>query len=151
VSEKSAYPVIDLFAGPGGLGEGFAALPQCENSDSHAFKIAISIEKDPHAHTTLQLRHFFRQFQPEMLPDDYYHYLKGTISRDDLYLRHPEESRIAQQTAWLCTLGEEPHDNCKDEIFKGGCRPSQVGVGWGASLSGIFSSWAFAHDGRSEL
>lgn len=43
-------PVIDLFAGPGGLGEGFS------RSKSADFKIAVSIEKDGMAFETLRLR-----------------------------------------------------------------------------------------------
>lgn len=43
-------PVIDLFAGPGGLGEGFSC------NKSVRFDIAVSIEKDGMAHETLQLR-----------------------------------------------------------------------------------------------
>lgn len=43
-------PVIDLFAGPGGLGEGFS------RESSVNFEIAVSIEKDGMAHETLRLR-----------------------------------------------------------------------------------------------
>jgi len=50
-------PVIDLFAGPGGLGEGFS------RSKSAAFRIAVSIEKDGMAHETLQLRAAHRVLQ----------------------------------------------------------------------------------------
>ncbi len=52
-------PVIDLFAGRGGLGEGFSAYAY---SGDQPFQIKLSIEKDPAAHRTLQLRSFFRQF-----------------------------------------------------------------------------------------
>lgn len=45
-----SVPVIDLFAGPGGLGEGFA------RSSSVRFDVAVSIEKDGMAFETLQLR-----------------------------------------------------------------------------------------------
>jgi DNA (cytosine-5)-methyltransferase 1 len=45
-----SIPVIDLFAGPGGLGEGFS---RCRSSD---FEIAVSIEKDDMAFETLRLR-----------------------------------------------------------------------------------------------
>jgi DNA (cytosine-5)-methyltransferase 1 len=50
-------PVIDLFAGPGGLGEGFS------RSRSADFRIAISIEKDGMAHETLRLRAAHRELQ----------------------------------------------------------------------------------------
>jgi DNA (cytosine-5)-methyltransferase 1 len=43
-------PVIDLFAGPGGLGEGFS------RSRTADFRIVVSIEKDGMAFETLQLR-----------------------------------------------------------------------------------------------
>lgn len=52
--------MIDLFAGPGGLGEGFASLRSSRGS--RAFQISLSIEKDPGAHATLLLRSFFRTF-----------------------------------------------------------------------------------------
>lgn len=48
-------PVVDLFAGPGGLGEGFSRV-----EDGKAFRIIISIEKDPYAIGTLRLRAFYR-------------------------------------------------------------------------------------------
>jgi len=43
-------PVIDLFAGPGGLGEGFS------RSGKLPFQVVVSIEKDGMAHETLRLR-----------------------------------------------------------------------------------------------
>lgn len=47
--------MIDLFAGPGGLGEGFSQYP---NGGHRGFRIALSIENDPFAHRTLTLRAF---------------------------------------------------------------------------------------------
>lgn len=43
-------PAIDLFAGPGGLGEGFAAY-----HGAIGFDVVLSIEKDPYARAMLEL------------------------------------------------------------------------------------------------
>ena len=48
-------PVIDLFAGPGGLGEGFSKVLK-----GAAFKVVVSIEKDQATHKTLRFRSFYR-------------------------------------------------------------------------------------------
>lgn len=50
LNSKMRIPVIDLFAGPGGLSEGFS------RDRSLGFKVVVSIEKDPTAHETLRLR-----------------------------------------------------------------------------------------------
>lgn len=69
-----AIPIIDLFAGPGGLGEGFSSILD-ENGDRF-FDIKLSIEKDDEAHRTLRLRSFYRQFKKEDVPEIYYSYIK---------------------------------------------------------------------------
>jgi DNA (cytosine-5)-methyltransferase 1 len=98
-------PIIDIFAGPGGLGEGFSALLDPE-SKKRRFKIALSIEKDEFAHKTLTLRSFFRQFPPGNVPPDYYEYIKGQITLDDLYKNWPEQAQKAKNDAWQAELGE---------------------------------------------
>lgn len=60
--------VIDIFAGPGGLSEGFASVT--DNKGKPAFDVTLSIEKDEQAYSTLLFRAFFRQFQ-DGVPDDY--------------------------------------------------------------------------------
>ena len=95
--------VIDLFAGPGGLGEGFSSLYK---DRSRIFKIKLSIEKDPFAHQTLELRAFFRWFDRGKAPDDYYKYLSGKITRSELFNRHQKAARCAQKEAWLAELGK---------------------------------------------
>ena len=69
-------PVIDLFAGPGGLGEGFSAYRA--TNGSFPFRISLSIEKDSKAHETLLLRAFYRQSPGGAVPDAYYDCLRGT-------------------------------------------------------------------------
>jgi DNA (cytosine-5)-methyltransferase 1 len=97
-------PVIDIFAGPGGLGEGFCSL--LDNANKRVFKIALSIEKDSNAHMTLALRSFFRQFAPGKVPKDYYEFVRGNISLEQLYKRHPKQAAIATNESWNATLGE---------------------------------------------
>ena len=98
-------PIIDLFAGPGGLGEGFSSVLNAKGE--RAFKIKLSVEKDEHAHRTLELRAFFREFAPNNVPVDYYTYLRGEISRDELYKRYPDAAFQAKKEAWKAELGNE--------------------------------------------
>lgn len=101
-SSRRLIPVVDIFAGPGGLGEGFASVRDTQGNT--CFKTALSIEKDSFAFRTLQLRALFRAFGSEV-HKDYYLYLKGRISREELFQRHPREARIANNQAWLAELG----------------------------------------------
>ncbi len=57
---SATFGIVDLFAGPGGLGEGFASL----DVDGHSpFHIGISVEKETSAHRTLSLRAFLREYR----------------------------------------------------------------------------------------
>lgn len=58
--QNTPIQIVDLFAGPGGLGEGFSAL-----ENGNAFKILVSAEMEESAHSTLQLRAFFRILKHE--------------------------------------------------------------------------------------
>jgi DNA (cytosine-5)-methyltransferase 1 len=95
-------PVIDLFAGPGGLGEGFSRF---RKGGLCPFKIGVSVEKDRHAHATLTLRSFFRQFPAGRVPPAYYGYLRGERSLDGLFKQYPEQAAAAVAH----TLGR-PHE-----------------------------------------
>jgi len=95
-------PVVDLFAGPGGLGEGFSALGA---QTSRPFRVMLSIEKDPKAHETLELRSFFRQFRDSKVPDAYYQFLRGEITREELFDLHSNEAQAAKFEARLGELG----------------------------------------------
>jgi len=104
VLSRTPITIIDLFAGPGGLGEGFSSLKV--RNDIRPFQIGLSIEKDRAAHSTLQLRAFFRQFHRDDVPEDYYRLLRGEITRHELFSRHVEQAKAAVNEAWLATLGE---------------------------------------------
>src|ERR1700749_3880942 len=99
-------PVIDVFAGPGGLGEGFSALRDSGNFP--VFKVALSIEKDPVAHLTLRLRSFFRQFPDGEKPVEYYEQIKkGEIDWSVLSQNYPMESMRAEEEVWQAQLGTD--------------------------------------------
>lgn len=70
-------PIIDLFAGPGGLGEGFASLKG--HKKQPFFEIGLSIEKDVVAHRTLTLRAVFRRLRGTKDVKHYYSYIRGEI------------------------------------------------------------------------
>jgi DNA (cytosine-5)-methyltransferase 1 len=110
VSERTPQliPVVDLFAGPGGLGEGFAAVGRTQGRAR--FHVALSVENNPAAHQTLELRSFFRQFDFPDVPADYYRLIRGEISREELFSKYPRESEKARSEALLATLGGEDAD-----------------------------------------
>lgn len=105
--QHPAIPVIDLFAGPGGLSEGFSSFTRADGS--RPFKIALSVEMDEFAHRTLELRAFSRQFDDSDRPDDYYGYLANPTpeARAALFAAHPAQARLARQEAWQHQLSLE--------------------------------------------
>jgi DNA (cytosine-5)-methyltransferase 1 len=107
-------PVIDLFAGPGGLGEGFATLH--DPDDRRGFRVRLSIEKDFHAHQTLMLRAFYRQFSPGRVPGLYYDVLRGTATRETLFERFPDQAASASAEAWHAELGVTDPSAVRDRI-----------------------------------
>ena len=68
----ATFPVVDLFAGPGGLGEGFSSLR--DKRGNRPFHITLSIEKEASAFKTLRLRSFLRQFN-DGFPARYYGFI----------------------------------------------------------------------------
>jgi DNA (cytosine-5)-methyltransferase 1 len=101
-------PVVDLFAGPGGLGEGFSSYSR----EGTRFRLAVSIEKDKFAHRTLLLRSFFRQFEKDEVPEDYYRYVRGELeSLEELLELHPSQASLARREARCIELGASPENN----------------------------------------
>lgn len=114
MAEQATYKVIDVFAGPGGLGEGFAAFGHGAGKSS--FKLALSIEKDPTAHSTLLLRSFYRQFDPEKIPPEYWSYAKGEITKAKLFDLYPQQANAAAEEAQCIELGKTPAHEVKNLI-----------------------------------
>jgi DNA (cytosine-5)-methyltransferase 1 len=103
------YSVIDLFAGPGGLGEGFASL-----NEGKTFKIAVSAEMEESAHKTLTLRAYFRHVRDagdEKGLRAYYDFCHSDAAPHPSVVM-PLAWAVAQQEAQRLTLGD-PLDNAR--------------------------------------
>ena len=98
-----SFKTVDIFAGPGGLAEGFSSLRGANGS--RIFEIALSVEREPSAFATLRLRAFTRQFAD--LPGSYFDYIAGRISRDQMIRRHPAEWDAAILETAMLELGSE--------------------------------------------
>jgi DNA (cytosine-5)-methyltransferase 1 len=95
--------IIDLFSGPGGLGEGFSAIR--DSSGDRRYQIEISIEKETSAHRTLRMRAFLRQFSE--FPPEYYDWISSDISEPDWANLYPCEWENAEHEALCLELGTD--------------------------------------------
>ena len=102
---RKKYPVVDVFAGPGGLGEGFSLA--LGGRAEPCFQTVLSFERDEFAHRTLFLRHFLRHFANNEFPEEYYSYLKGDIALDDLYRRYQNEFNKARRSALKLSIEQQ--------------------------------------------
>jgi len=105
--------VIDIFAGPGGLGEGFSSFM---SSGRYPFELAVSAEMEKSAHQTLQLRAFLRLLMHHegRIHRDYFTYCeqiaKGNTVQPSAWFGDGKWSRLwkqAEQQALKLTLGNE--------------------------------------------
>lgn len=107
-----AIPVVDVFAGAGGLGEGFSAWP---NHEEPLFHTALSVEKNPAALRTLRLRAFYRMFHPKEVPEEFYRFICGKsvtpefldIINGIFSLSPREYGTTVRDEVWPCALGEK--------------------------------------------
>lgn len=98
----SEFAIIDLFAGPGGLGEGFA---QAGRDGDVSMKIQLSVEMEENAVHTLRLRSFLRRFG-EGFPKEYYAALNEGSEFPNWSKLYPEEWKHAEQEVRQLVLGE---------------------------------------------
>ena len=94
--------IVDLFSGPGGLGEGFSAC--IGPRGQRRYQIELSIEKEPSAHRTLLLRSFLRKFD-EGYPSEYHEFLNDAGQEPDWAQLYPEQWRTAKEETWRLELG----------------------------------------------
>jgi DNA (cytosine-5)-methyltransferase 1 len=98
------FAVVDLFAGPGGLAEGFSSVVAPDGK--RPFKVVLSVEKERAAHSTLLLRTFLRQFK-DGFPPEYYSFLNGGTAEPDWEKLYPREWKAANHHALLLELGKK--------------------------------------------
>ena len=100
----SSFGVVDLFAGPGGLGEGFASL----YDEGHApYRIGVSVESESSAHRTLRLRAFLREFRRRngSLPVEFIEFHAGRSREPDWAEVDAGSWHAATDEAWHLELG----------------------------------------------
>lgn len=107
-----SIPVVDIFAGAGGLGDGFEAYARGQDRRG-AFSVSLSAEMDAHAVQTLRTRAFYRSFSATEAPRSYYDYAAGrrnepwTDTTKDVWLH-------AVERACQLKLGEPEDDRLLD-------------------------------------
>ncbi|MDO9050967.1 MAG: DNA (cytosine-5-)-methyltransferase [Methylotenera sp.] len=112
--QEKSIPVVDLFAGPGGLGEGFS-----RSNNGRNFEIIVSAEMDQFAVKTLRLRAFFRilQKQAEHLLEGYYRFCAGEKVN---FTEYPYQTywEQASNEARQLTLGNSEDNRTLDGILR---------------------------------
>ncbi len=102
-------PLIDLFAGPGGLNEGFSRV--LDRRGNRIFETALSIEYEPTAHSTLELRALYRKLEQGQR-GTYLDYVGSPLTgkarvrkRNELFASARAAGRSASSEALLAELG----------------------------------------------
>lgn len=95
--------IVDLFSGPGGLGEGFSRVT--DEQGQRRFRIDVSIECEPSAYRTLRLRAFLRRFTK--VPEAYFEWINTGGPQPDWSKLFPAEWQAAEDEARCMRLGEQ--------------------------------------------
>lgn len=108
-------PVVDLFAGPGGLAEGFSSAASRGRAP---FEVIVSAEMEPSAHKTLRLRSFFRSLvRGGAATDSYYEYVMGH-SESPYDSRNEKHWKHAHEEALNLELGKPADDTALDKAVR---------------------------------
>ncbi len=112
---RAPVQIVDLFAGPGGLSEGFTSFGKGKD-----FEVVVSAEKDPKAWQTLRLRAFYRLLKrdkPEFL-QEYYDFCNNP--KIDTFTPSKFTERLwedAGKEVKCITLGSEEGNKALDEAL----------------------------------
>ncbi len=105
--------VVDVFAGPGGLAEGFASCRVAR--DRRPFEVALCIEREATAHATLRLRAFQRCFDGQP-PASYFDYIRGASDWDSLRASRPDEADRASREAVCLELSRRSAETVRSLV-----------------------------------
>jgi DNA (cytosine-5)-methyltransferase 1 len=124
------FSAIDLFAGCGGISEGFT---------NAGFNVIAEVEMNHFACETLQTRHLFHELQNNNRLDLYKEYIRGVKTREDIFLEFPDMRDLISHRVIQATLSDETiqttiekieaskkyHKASKIHVFLGGppCQP----------------------------
>ena len=107
---KSKFYAIDLFAGCGGLSEGFIQA---------GFEVIAQVEMDDWACETLSTRHMYHALK-KMRKEHYYHkYLRDEISKEELFKKFPEMNELVSHGVIKAKFGETEFDKIVKKIESG--------------------------------
>ena len=101
------FYVVDLFAGCGGLSEGFRQA---------GFSTIADIDMDFWACETLKTRHLFHELRKIKKLHLYNEYVKDKISREAIFRLYPNISESISQRVIKATLGNDPMDKVLERI-----------------------------------
>ncbi len=106
---KDGFYAIDLFAGPGGLGEGF---------DRAGFDVLVSVDNDPWACETLKTRSLFRLMKKNGSVEEYWKYVRGEITKEEIYNKYPEIREKIEKRVIERTISEKTRESLAEELEK---------------------------------
>jgi len=101
------YSVIDLFAGCGGLSEGFRQT---------GFDIIAQVEKDKWACETLKTRFLYYILKEIGKGYLYNRFLREKISREDILIKYPEIKQLIDYTVIQAEFGNDRFDEIIEQI-----------------------------------
>jgi len=97
-NRSSRFYAIDLFAGCGGLSEGFRQA---------GFEVIAQVEMDKWACQTLIARHLYHELREAGKLNIYKKYLKGDISQEKILDENPSISRLIQYRVIQASFGND--------------------------------------------
>jgi DNA (cytosine-5)-methyltransferase 1 len=106
---ENGITVLDIFAGAGGLSEGFFR---------NDFNFIAHIEKDAYASKTLETRALYHDLKNNGMLDTYYEYLKGDITRDQLFEETKEFSKDISSGVFNVEISEKTEKSLIEGIQK---------------------------------